>query len=145
MPNWVTRGYQEYAKRLPRDYQLNLIEIEAQKRVKSADINKIIATESQQLFAAIPKDNHIIALDRHGISIDTRMLAQNLQNWHDQRQNISLLIGGPEGITSDYLDKSNQIWSLSALTLPHPLVRIIIAEQIYRAWSILQGHPYHRC
>ena len=144
MPDWVNQGYQEYAKRLPRDFQLNLIEIEAQKRLKSSNINKIIDKESQQLFSAIPNGNHIIALDRQGKHIDTQTLAQNLQNWHDQSQNISLLIGGPEGIATDYLKKSNQIWSLSALTLPHPLVRIIIAEQTYRAWSILQGHPYHR-
>lgn len=144
MPPWVTVGYLEYAQRMPSNYRVNLIEITAEKRGKNADTAKIIATEELKITASIPKDNYCIALDRIGKIADTKMLAKRLQTWHDNNQEICFIIGGPEGLSDAFLKNANEIWSLSAMTLPHPLVRIVLAEQIYRAWSITVNHPYHR-
>lgn len=142
MPTWVTTGFAEYAKRLPPDYHLDLIEIPAEKRTKNRNVEQILQEEGKKLLAAA--EQPIIILDRQGKALTTIQLAKQLQNWRDLGQNISLLIGGPEGLSSECLQKANQTWSLSALTFPHPLVRIILAEQIYRAWSIISHHPYHR-
>lgn len=144
MPSWVNEGYREYAHRLPSDYQLNLVEIEAQKRYKNSDIQKCLEVEGEALIKAAKPTDLIIALDRDGKSLNTLQLATQLQTWHDQSQDINLLIGGPEGIHPNCMQKAHVKWSLSALTLPHPLVRILIAEQIYRAYSIIISHPYHR-
>lgn len=144
MPKWVMDGYQEYAHRLPKEFSLQLIEITALKRGKNTNIQQLLDTESEQLFAAIPAHNHVIALDRTGKTFSTTELAQKLSYFHQYSQDISLLVGGPEGISASFLSQANELWSLSALTLPHPLVRIVMAEQIYRAWSIMTHHPYHR-
>lgn len=144
MPAWVSAGYQEYAKRLTQDCRLNLIEIEAGKRGKNADIKRILHDEGERMLGALPKNNHIIALEVCGKQWDTPALAQQLQQWQMEGHDISLLIGGPEGLAESCQTKAKQKWSLSALTLPHPLVRVIVAEQLYRAWSLLKGHPYHR-
>jgi 23S rRNA (pseudouridine1915-N3)-methyltransferase len=133
MPAWVNTGFAEYAKRLPADYQLQLIDIPSRKHPKNSG--------EKLLLAAQPP---IIALDRQGQSISTAQLAAYLQQWHDAHQNPSLLVGGPDGLSPDCLKQAEKVWSLSALTFPHPLVRIILAEQIYRAWSIISHHPYHR-
>ena len=144
MPSWVTAGYKEYSQRLPADYSLQLTEITAEKRSKNSDLKRIAAKEEDKILAAIPKGSLCIALDRIGKHIDTNSIAQHLQSWHDINQTICLIIGGPEGLSKEFLDKANTIWSLSKLTLPHPLVRVVLAEQIYRAWSIIVNHPYHR-
>jgi 23S rRNA (pseudouridine1915-N3)-methyltransferase len=144
MPAWVNAGFVDYAARLPPEYRLKLIEIPAQKRLKNTNIPKILELEGEQLLAAVPKDDLIIALERTGKPIDTLKLAENLRKWNTEYHSISLLIGGPEGIAQRCLDKANEIWSLSKLTFPHSLVRVIVAEQIYRSWSILKNHPYHR-
>jgi 23S rRNA (pseudouridine1915-N3)-methyltransferase len=144
MPEWVTTGYQEYAKRMPSDFKLQLFEISAQKRSKESGLLKALQQEEEQMLTAIPKENLTIALDVKGKMWDTYQLAQLLQKWHDQNIDISLLIGGPEGLTLNCLKRADLLWSLSPLTFPHPLVRIIVAEQLYRAWSILSHHPYHR-
>lgn len=142
MPDWVNTGFQEYAKRLPPDYPLQLIEIPAQKRTKNTIAEQVMKTETEKLFAAATRP--IIALDRQGKALNTEQLAKQLQKWHDHQQNPSLLVGGPEGLSAEGCRLADETWSLSALTFPHPLVRIILAEQIYRAWSILSHHPYHR-
>jgi 23S rRNA (pseudouridine1915-N3)-methyltransferase len=142
MPNWVNEGFYEYAKRMPKDYKLQLIEIPAIKR--TSNIQQIQQKESEQMLSRIPKSSLIIALDEHGQQWNTQQLAKQLQNWHDNWREISLLIGGPEGLAPACLAKANLKWSLSSLTLPHAMVRIIVAEQLYRAWSILTKHPYHR-
>jgi 23S rRNA (pseudouridine1915-N3)-methyltransferase len=144
MPDWVQLGYNEYVKRLPKNCQLHLVEINSFKRTKTSVIEAIKSEESAALFNAAPKNSLIITLDEHGKEWSTRELAQNLQNWQLTEQNISLLIGGPDGLASEYLQKARLNWSLSKLTLPHHLVRVMVAEQLYRAWSILQHHPYHR-
>ncbi len=143
MPAWVMEGFKEYQKRLPPDYQIQLIEVPSEKRTKNSVVEKILHREGEKLLTA--SSSPIIALDRQGESLTTEKLAKNLAGWHDNQQNPSILIGGPEGLSANCLKSADKIWSLSAMTFPHPLVRIILAEQIYRAWSILINHPYHRC
>lgn len=144
MPDWIEAGYQEYARRMPADFKLQLTEIAAIKRRNPSEITKAIRIESEQMLAAIPQDSLTIALDVTGEQWDTPQLAKQLQKWHDAAQPISLLVGGPEGLAPACLARANKKWSLSLLTFPHPLVRVILAEQLYRAWSILAHHPYHR-
>lgn len=144
MPSWVSDGYAEYANRMPPDYRVQLIEIAPITRTKKSDIHKIIAQEEAKISAAIPKGCYCIALDRIGKTGDTKTLAKRLQTWHDSQQEICFVIGGPEGLSEAFLKIADEIWSLSAMTLPHPLVRIVLSEQIYRAWSITINHPYHR-
>lgn len=144
MPSWVIAGYSEYAERLPKEFSLQLIEIPAKKRGIKGNIKDTVHNESEQLFANIPSDNHVVALDRSGKTLATTDLASKLYDFYQQSQDLSLLVGGPEGISLNFLQKAHELWSLSALTLPHPLVRVVVAEQIYRAWSIITKHPYHR-
>lgn len=144
MPQWVETGYQEYAQRMPKLCDLELVEIAAKKRGKNADTARILRDEAQALSAAIPKGTLIIALDRKGKHIDTQVLAQNMQSWIDESQDVAILIGGPEGIDPNYLASIQVKWSLSAMTFAHPVVRVMLAEQLYRAWSINANLPYHR-
>lgn len=144
MPGWVTTGFTEYAKRLPRDFSVELVELSLGPRGKNASIAKAIEKEGEQMLAAIPKGDRVIALDVLGKPWSTEQLADNIANWSMQGGNFSLLIGGPDGLSAECLQRADARWSLSALTLPHPTVRIILIEQLYRAWSILNNHPYHK-
>jgi len=144
MPNWVSQGYANYAKRLPKHCQLELHHVPINKRHKNADIPRLIAAETKQMFSFIKEHDFVIALDVQGKCWSTQLLANKLAAWQSAGQTICLLIGGPEGLAAESLAKAQETWSLSKLTLPHPLVRVILAEQIYRAWSILEKHPYHR-
>lgn len=144
MPSWVTDGYEEYAKRFPPSCQIKLIEIPPEKRSKQADIDKITFLEGQKLLSQMKPGNRIIALDVKGQSWSTELLAQQLKKWQQDGRHIDLLIGGPDGLAQECLQLAETKWSLSPLTLPHPLVRIVLIEQLYRALSILQNHPYHR-
>jgi len=142
--DWVYQGYEEFAKRLTHDCTLQLVEIPALKRGKNADIDRVTRDEGQKVLAAIPKGAKVIALHVQGRHHNTEELAGKLADWLQSGQDIALLVGGPEGLSADCLARADEKWSLSKLTLPHPLVRIVVAEQIYRAWSILNHHPYHR-
>ncbi|MCH2041396.1 MAG: 23S rRNA (pseudouridine(1915)-N(3))-methyltransferase RlmH [Saccharospirillaceae bacterium] len=144
MPAWVEQGYQEYAKRLPSDCALELVEINPGHRAKNTSKEKAMQQEAEALKKAIRPQDHVVALDVKGKPWRTEQLAENLSNWRMQGGDVALLIGGPDGMTQDVLSLAKQRWSLSNLTLPHPLVRVLMAEQLYRAWSILQGHPYHK-
>lgn len=144
MPSWVEAGYYEYAKRFPKEMSLDLVEIAAGKRNKNSNIERLTHKEGEQMLAAIPKSHHVVALDVKGQSWSTAQLSQQLAQWRQLGQDVSLLIGGPEGLSPDCLSRANQSWSLSKLTLPHPLVRVVVAETLYRAWSLLNNHPYHR-
>jgi 23S rRNA (pseudouridine1915-N3)-methyltransferase len=144
MPDWVEQGYQEYAKRLPPGYALKLIEITPEKRTRQSDIRRIVEKEGEKILAEIQTGNVVVALDVLGQSWSTEKLAESMRIWHSENRTVDLLVGGPEGLSAQCLAKAQLKLSLSALTLPHPLVRIIAAEQIYRAWSILNNHPYHR-
>lgn len=144
MPDWVDAGYVEYAQRMPAEVRLELKEISAGKRGKNADVARILHDEGERLQAAIARGAHVVALDVKGKSFSTEQLAVRLGEWMQSGQDIALLVGGPEGLSAACRDLAHEHWSLSTLTFPHPLVRVIVAEQLYRAWSVLKNHPYHR-
>ena len=141
MPAWVDSGYREYARRLRGSVQLELQELA---QVKEGPAAVVRDKEGKKLLENIPKNNRVVALDVTGDTWDTPGLAKQLERWKGSGQDICLLVGGPEGLSPGCLAAASQRWSLSKLTFPHPLVRLIVAEQIYRAESILSGHPYHR-
>jgi 23S rRNA (pseudouridine1915-N3)-methyltransferase len=144
MPQWVDDAYREYARRMPRHCSLNLIEITAGHRGKNADLVRINRDEGERLLAAIPAGARVIALERRGRDKSTEELVAALDRWLQDGQDVALLIGGPEGLSEECLTRADEIWSLSSLTLAHPVVRVVLAEQLYRAWSIQAGLPYHR-
>lgn len=144
MPAWVKQGYEEYAKRMPKDCQLILKEIAPGKRLKNTDVTRVQQMEGDKMLAAIPADALTITLDLGGQPWSTSELAAELNVWRHSGQSVALLIGGPEGLADSVRTIAGKSWCLSNLTFPHPLVRIIVAEQLYRAWSILSNHPYHR-
>ncbi|WP_024461012.1 23S rRNA (pseudouridine(1915)-N(3))-methyltransferase RlmH [Marinimicrobium sp. LS-A18] len=144
MPDWVEQGYGEYAKRLPRDCTVELVELPLGPRGKSSSTAVAMEREGQAMMAAIGKGDRVIALDVKGKAWSTEQLARNLDEWRMSGANYSLLIGGPDGLAPECLALADVKWSLSALTLPHPLVRILVIEQLYRAYSILHNHPYHK-
>lgn len=144
MPPWIKAGYEEYSKRMPRECELLLKEIPPGNRTKNPDLAKILKEEGERMIAAIPSGSHVIALDVAGKTWTTLDLAFNLRRWLEAGKSIALLIGGPDGLAEAVKSRAGESWSLSSLTFPHPLVRVIVAEQLYRAWSIVQNHPYHR-
>lgn len=144
MPSWVQQGYDEYAKRMPRDCSLVLKEILPSKRGKNSDVARITRDEGERMMAAIPSGAHIVTLDIPGKPWTTPELSQAMKRWLESGQNIALMVGGPEGLSDSVRELARESWSLSKLTFPHPMVRILVAEQLYRAWSILNNHPYHR-
>lgn len=144
MPDWVEAGVAEYRKRLPPEIQFEIRDLPLAKRGKNTDIRRAIAQEGEAMLAAIPRGDRVIALDVKGRSISTESLAESLSSWRMEGDNISILVGGPDGLAEPCLSAASQKWSMSAMTLPHPLVRVMFAEQLYRAWTILANHPYHR-
>lgn len=142
MPSWVQEGYAEYAKRLSRDLPLQLVEIGT--RARSRDAARAMADEAQALLGAIPKQAHVVALDGRGKPWSSEDLAAQLARWRMLGKDLAFLIGGPDGFDATVLARADQRWSLGPATLPHPLVRIVVAEQLYRAVSQLGNHPYHR-
>ena len=144
MPKWVTEGYDEYAKRLPKDFAFELVEIPMSPRGKNTDIAKAIRKEGDAMLEAIPSNDKVIAMEVLGKEWSTEQLADQTEQWRMDGYNVSLLVGGPDGLDPRCTSRADQVWSLSRLTLPHPMVRIILAEQIYRAWTLMNNHPYHR-
>lgn len=143
-PDWVDSGYAEYARRFPPHLNLQLTEISAARRGKAAVADKIKQEEGERLLKAIPDGAYVIALDEHGQSVTTRALADKLADWLQTGRDVVLMIGGADGLPPDCLQRADWRWSLSPLTLPHGLARVMVAEQLYRANSLLEGHPYHR-
>ena len=139
MPAWVAKGFAEYQKRLSRELPLELIEVKSRER----DPARAQAAESEALLAAA-RDAHLVALDGRGENWSSEQLARQLSNWRMSGRDVAFLIGGADGHSSKVLEHANQRWSLGPLTLPHMLVRLIVAEQLYRAVTIVAGHPYHR-
>ncbi|MEM8766832.1 MAG: 23S rRNA (pseudouridine(1915)-N(3))-methyltransferase RlmH [Pseudomonadota bacterium] len=142
-PDWVTAGFNDYARRLPRDCPLTLEEIAPANR-KGWPPARVLATEADALLARLKPAEHVVALDVGGKTCSTERLAQMLDDWRMQGKDVSFLIGGADGLGQAVLDRSDQALSLSAMTFPHQLVRVLLAEQLYRAWTVLAGHPYHR-
>jgi len=144
MPSWVTDGYEDYAGRMPPECRLMLKEIPLGASRAGGDASKAMQEEGNAMLAALPEGAGITALDVRGKSVDTEALAKLLNRWLQEGRDRALLIGGPDGLAPECLARAESKLSLSALTLPHALVRVVVAEQIYRAWSILKNHPYHR-
>lgn len=144
MPAWVEEGIETYRKRLPKDFHLDIEEIPLGQRGKNADIVKARAVEAQRIRDKLRGDEYIVALEVKGKPWTTEQLAQEAEAWRMIGQDIVLLVGGPDGLDPALSAMAEKAWSLSPLTLPHPLVRIMLAEQLYRAWTLLVGHPYHR-
>ncbi len=144
MPEWVNMGYGEFAGRLPPECRLHLIEVPLTKRGKGQDTGRSVEQEGERMLAAVPKGCRVIAMEVGGREWSTEQLAQEQARWLQSGQDIALLVGGPDGLAPACRERAEQHWSLSRLTLPHMLVRVVVAEQLYRAWTVLQGHPYHR-
>ena len=144
MPEWVSQGYNEYARRMPSELSLDLVEIPLAHRGKNPDIPRLMQREGDAILSALGPRDRVIALEVGGRNWSTEKLAGQLENWQLDGRDVSFLDGGPDGLADICRDRADQLWSLSALTLPHPLVRILLAEQLYRAWSVTRNHPYHR-
>lgn len=144
MPAWVSHGYQEYARRMPPELPLEITEIALAHRGKNADIPRLVQREGEAALAACGRADRVVALEVKGRAWSTEDLAEQLERWQQDGQDVSFLVGGPDGLSEECRSRAGQQWSLSPLTLPHPLVRILIAEQLYRAWTVTRNHPYHR-
>jgi len=144
MPSWVTAGFQEYSKRFPADMRLELTEIAAGKRGKSADIQRLTDKEGELMLKAVARSARIVTLEVEGKPWSTHALSKRMQAWQHDGRDVAFLIGGPEGLSRACQQASEEKWSLSPLTLPHPMVRVVMAEALFRAWSLLTNHPYHR-
>ncbi len=148
MPAWVDQVSTEYGQRLPSDIKLEWFEVKAEKRtdkkISIDEAERYMSKEAERIREALPKDAHLVALDEQGLAVDSLQLSEQLQRWRENAKPVVILIGGPDGLHAPLKKDCAQKISLSRLTLPHPLVRIVLAEQLYRAWSILANHPYHR-
>lgn len=144
MPAWVNQGVDEFVKRMPPECRIQVVEIPASKRTKASDLNRLMHQEGEKMLAAIPKGAQVVAMDLKGKSWSTEELSQQLDGWLQGGRNVAMLIGGPEGLAPACLEKADLHLSLSKMTLPHPLVRIMLVEQLYRAVSVLKHHPYHK-
>jgi 23S rRNA (pseudouridine1915-N3)-methyltransferase len=143
MPAWVDEGFKDYAARLPRECRLELREVALGRRSRGGDTSRAVADEGERLLAA-SGDAQRVCLDVRGKQLDTAGVARKLAGWLQDGQDVALLVGGPDGLSGTCLEAARTHWSLSPLTLPHGLVRVLVAEQLYRAWTVLSGHPYHR-
>ena len=141
-PSWVEQGFQEYARRMPRELPLVLTEIAPEKHHK--DKQRFRAREGERMAQHIDARDWVVALDEHGRNLESVALAKRLSIWQEQAQDVALLVGGSDGLAPELLSRANETIALSALTLPHYLVRVVVAEALYRASSINAGHPYHR-
>ncbi len=144
MPGWVQDAWTEYARRFPRGMSLNLKEIALAKRSQNAAIDSLRAAEGDALLSAVPSGHRIVALDERGEQWSTMELAGQMEDWMREEHGVCFLVGGPDGLSLSCRERARNLWALGRLTLPHPLVRVLLAEQLYRAWTITQNHPYHR-
>jgi len=144
MPSWVTQGVDEYIRRMPGECQVKFIELALGQRSKSKNIKQAMQQEEKSILAAIPNNSIVIAMEVKAKIWSTEILSEKMQVWMGSGKDVALLVGGPDGMTQACIDIAVDKWSLSNLTLPHPLVRIVLAEQLYRALMIIKNHPYHK-
>lgn len=144
MPGWVSTGFDEYAKRMPRELPLQLVEVKAEPRSGGKPVDTMKALEAARIRAALPDRCRRVILDEHGKDLTTAELAQRLAHWQQEGQDVALIIGGPDGLADDLKRDADEKIRLSSLTLPHAMVRPLLAEAIYRAWTVTRNHPYHR-
>lgn len=146
MPPWINAGFEEYARRMPREARLALIEIKPEIRGNTgpAAVQRMLLAEHKRIAAVLPAGCYTVVLDQRGKHFSTRQLAERVMRWREAGRDVAFIIGGADGTAAALREGADLLWSLSPLTLPHGLVRIVLAEQLYRAVSILSGHPYHR-
>ena len=143
MPGWVTEAVADYAKRIPREYGLDLVELKPSPRDRGRTVAQILADEARRILLAC-EGAHIVALDERGDAWSTRVLADKLRGWRDGATDVAFVIGSADGLDASVTKRADARVAVSAMTLPHPLVRVLLVEQLYRAVSLLAGHPYHR-
>lgn len=145
MPKWLQEGYQEYQKRLSSSsIKLEMVELPIAKRGKNNNTQKLMAQEAKSILNKLSDNDYIVVLDPQGKMTSTEDLAVKIESWQQTQPNVALIIGGPDGIDTEIKKMAQEKISFSRMTFPHPIVRIVLVEQIYRAWTILQGHPYHK-
>jgi 23S rRNA (pseudouridine1915-N3)-methyltransferase len=144
MPGWIEDGFSEYAKRMPPECRLHLKEIKPVERSGGRTAETVMAQERVKIEAAIPKGSRIVALDERGKDLTTMQLSQLLTQWQQDGRDVTFVIGGADGLDAEFKSNADLLIRVSSLTLPHGMVRVLLAEQLYRAWSITQNHPYHR-
>jgi 23S rRNA (pseudouridine1915-N3)-methyltransferase len=144
MPAWVVEGFGEYAKRMPPECRLVLREIKPVERSSSKTAETVMALERERIEAVLPKGGRVVALDEHGRDITTIQLSQHLTQWQQHGGDVTFVIGGADGLDAGLKKNADMLLRVSSLTLPHAMVRVLLAEQLYRAWSMTQNHPYHR-
>jgi len=143
-PDWIATGFSEYTKRMPREAQVQLIEIKPEPRSTGKSVGQIMEAEAQRIHASLPQNCYRIAMDEHGIQSTTRDLAARMKDWMQRGQDVAFIIGGADGLHESVKASAQLLLALSALTLPHAFVRVLLAEQLYRSHSLLHNHPYHR-
>lgn len=144
LPSWINTGFNQYAERLPPECRLLLKEIPLSSKRRGGDIIKAVVEEGARMLVAMPAGACLIALDVGGRSFTSQELARQLERWLQDGRDLALMIGGPDGLAMECVKRAEHTWSLSPLTMAHGLVRVVVAEQLYRAWTLLKGHPYHR-
>ncbi|MDR5738800.1 MULTISPECIES: 23S rRNA (pseudouridine(1915)-N(3))-methyltransferase RlmH [unclassified Caballeronia] len=144
MPDWITNGFEEYAKRMPPELRIELKEIKPEQRSSGRNAESVMAAEKQRIEAALPKNARVVALDERGRDWTTMQLAGALPGWQQDGRDVAFVIGGADGLAPEVKARAEIMLRVSSLTLPHGMVRVLLAEQLYRAWSITQNHPYHR-
>ena len=145
-PDWVDAAFRDYARRMPREARIELVEVKPERRTGAGEdaALRLRAREAERIRSAIPRGARVVALDERGVRTTTRGLSERLDGWLGSGSDVTLLIGGADGLDTDLVHTADETLSLSALTLPHGLARVVLVEQLYRAWSLLKGHPYHR-
>ena len=144
MPDWITTGFNEYAKRMPREARIELLEIKPEPRTTGKNTAQMMEAEAQRILVGLPHGALRIVLDERGAQLTTKQLAQQMQGWMGGGRDVAFVIGGADGLHESVKNGAQQLLALSAMTLPHGLVRVLLAEQLYRAHSLLHNHPYHR-
>jgi 23S rRNA (pseudouridine1915-N3)-methyltransferase len=143
MPDWVEKACTEYMKRMPREASVDIIEIKPDKRASGKNSSVVQEAEAARILEAVGRDL-LVVLDERGQEVTTHQLAQRMETWLSSGRDIALVIGGADGLDPTLKQKADWLWSLSKLTLPHGMVRVVLTEQLYRAWTVIQNHPYHR-
>ena len=143
MPAWVEDGCKEYIKRMPRECSVEIVEIKPDKRAAGKNSMQVQEAEAKRILEAAGRD-YLVVLDEHGQEASTVQLAERIQKWMGEGRDIALVVGGADGLHQDVKTRADWLWSLSRLTLPHAMVRVLLTEQLYRAWSVINNHPYHR-
>ena len=144
MPGWVSEAFAEYAKRMPREARIELLEIKPEKRAGGKTVGQMQESEMERIQAALPAGAMHVMLDERGAEMSTLELAGGMKSWLQDGRDVAFVIGGADGLHPALRQRAGKLWSLSRLTLPHGMVRVLLAEQLYRAMSVIQGHPYHR-